>query len=62
MKLPPFQMLLEEHGPDVHRYLAARVGPVDADDCWQETMLSALRAYPGLRHQSNLRGWMLRIA
>jgi RNA polymerase sigma factor (sigma-70 family) len=62
MKLPPFQMLLDEHGSDVHRYLAARVGPVDADDCWQETMLSALRAYPGLRHQTNLRGWMLRIA
>ena len=55
-------MLLDEHGPDVHRYLAARVGPVDADDCWQETMLSALRAYPGLRHQTNLRGWLLRIA
>ena len=62
MRLPPFQMLLEEHGPDVHRFLAARVGPVDADDCWQETMLSALRAYPGLRHQTNLRGWLLRIA
>ena len=25
-------------------------------------MLSALRAYPGLRHQTNLRGWLLRIA
>ena len=62
MKLPPFQMLLEEHGADVHRYLAARVGPVDADDCWQETMLAALRAYAGLRHQTNLRGWLLRIA
>ena len=62
MRLPPFQILLEQHGADVHRYLAARVGPIDAEDCWQETMIAALRGYPGLRHQANLRGWLLRIA
>ncbi len=62
MRLPPFQTLIDLHGREVHRYLAACVGPIDADDCWQETMLAALRAYPGLRDDRNLRGWLLRIA
>ena len=62
MRLPPFQRLLEEHGEDVLRYLRAAVGRQDAEDCWQETMLAALRAYPRLRDARNLRGWLLRIA
>jgi RNA polymerase sigma factor (sigma-70 family) len=60
--LPPFQTLLDSHGRDVHRFLTANVGPVDADDCWQETWLSALRAYPSLQDASNLRGWVFTIA
>ncbi len=60
--LPPFQTLLDSHGRDVHRFLIANVGPVDADDCWQETWLSALRAYPSLNDASNLRGWVFTIA
>jgi RNA polymerase sigma factor (sigma-70 family) len=40
----------------------ARVGPVDADDCYQETWMSALRAYPDLRSDANLRGWLMTIA
>jgi RNA polymerase sigma factor (sigma-70 family) len=60
--LPPFQTLLDSHGRDVHRFLIANVGPVDADDCWQETWLSALRAYPSLQDASNLRGWVFTIA
>ena len=62
VKLPPFQSLLSDHGADVHRMLRAMVGPNDADDCWQETFLSALRAYPGLRSAENLRGWLMTIA
>ncbi|MGI8715303.1 MAG: RNA polymerase sigma factor [Solirubrobacteraceae bacterium] len=62
MALPPFQALLDAHGRDVHRFLRASVGAVDADDCYQETWLSALRAYPKLRDGSNLRGWLLTIA
>lgn len=62
MSLPPFQSLLDSHGRDVHRFLAATVGPLDADDCYQETWIAALRAYPRLRHSSNLRGWLLTIA
>ena len=60
--LPPFQSLLDEHAADLHRFLAASVGPHDGADCFQETVISALRAYPGLRHADNLRGWLFTIA
>ena len=60
--LPPFQSLIDSHGRDVHRFLIANVGPVDADDCWQETWLSALRAYPSLKQATNLRSWLFTIA
>ena len=62
MKLPPFQALLDEHRTDVYRFLVATVGPLDADDCFQETWISALRAYPNLRRGDNLRAWLFRIA
>ena len=62
MSLPPFQALLDAHGRDVHRFLIASVGSVDADDCYQETWLAALRAYPRLRDASNLKGWILTVA
>jgi RNA polymerase sigma factor (sigma-70 family) len=62
VSLPPFQSLLDAHGRDVHRFLGAMVGPVDADDCYQETWLAALRAYPEVRDPSNLRGWVFTIA
>jgi RNA polymerase sigma factor (sigma-70 family) len=62
MRLPPFQLLIDDHGDAVLRYLRAAVGSQDAEDCWQDTMLSALRAYPSLRDARNLRGWLLRIA
>jgi RNA polymerase sigma factor (sigma-70 family) len=62
MDLPPFQALLDRYGRDVHRFLLAQVGPVDADDCYQETWIAALRGYSGLQHATNLRGWLLTIA
>jgi RNA polymerase sigma factor (sigma-70 family) len=62
VELPPFQALLDAHGADVHRFLIASVGPVDADDCYQETWISALRAYPRLAGAENLRGWLFTIA
>jgi RNA polymerase sigma factor (sigma-70 family) len=60
--LPPFQWFLDAHRDDVYRFLVASVGPHDADDCFQETFASALRAYPRLRADSNLRAWVLTIA
>jgi RNA polymerase sigma factor (sigma-70 family) len=60
--LPPFQVLIDAHRDDVYRFLRASVGPHDADDCFQETFVAALRAYPRLRGDSNLRGWLFTIA
>jgi RNA polymerase sigma factor (sigma-70 family) len=62
VKLPPFQTLIDDHAADLHRFLVASVGPHDGADCFQETVVSALRAYPGLRHADNLRGWLFTIA
>ncbi|MEZ5169953.1 MAG: sigma-70 family RNA polymerase sigma factor [Acidimicrobiia bacterium] len=62
MSLPPFQRLLDQHSEAVYRFLVASVGPHDADDCFQETFLSAMRAYPRLRNDENLRGWILTVA
>jgi RNA polymerase sigma factor (sigma-70 family) len=60
--LPPFHTLLDAHAADLHRFLVASVGPHDGADCFQETVISALRAYPDLRHADNLRGWLFTIA
>jgi DNA-directed RNA polymerase specialized sigma24 family protein len=59
---PPFQRFLDHHRDDVWRYLVAAVGRDAADDCFQETFLAALRAYPRLRPASDLRAWVLTIA
>lgn len=59
---PPFQRLLDAYGRDVHRFLVASVGRLDADDCYQETWLAALRAYPTLRDDANLRSWVFTVA
>lgn len=61
-RLPPFQRFLDAHRDDVLRFLVASLGRHDADDAFQETFISALRAYPRLRPGSNLRGWVLTIA
>jgi RNA polymerase sigma factor (sigma-70 family) len=60
--LPPFQLVFDEHAQAVLTFLAGAVGSAEAEDCFQETMLSALRAYPRMRDASNLRGWLFTIA
>ncbi len=60
--LPPFQRFLDAEREVVWRYLVAQVGAAEAEDCFQETFIAALRAYPRLRAQSNLRAWVLTIA
>jgi RNA polymerase sigma factor (sigma-70 family) len=60
--LPPFQRFLDEHRDTVWRFLVSTVGPAEAEDCFQETFIAALRAYPRLREDSNLRAWVLTIA
>jgi RNA polymerase sigma factor (sigma-70 family) len=62
VKLPPFQAVLDDHREDVFRFLVALVGRQDADDCFQETLMSAIRAYPRLRPDANVRAWLFTIA
>ncbi|HKH79713.1 MAG TPA: sigma-70 family RNA polymerase sigma factor [Solirubrobacteraceae bacterium] len=59
---PPFQRFLDSNRDDVWRLLVSMVGPAEAEDCFQETFISALRAYPRVRADSNLRAWVLTIA
>jgi RNA polymerase sigma factor (sigma-70 family) len=60
--LPPFQTVLDEHSAAVMAILQGAVGRDGAEDCFQETFLAALRAYPRLEDARNLRGWLLTIA
>jgi RNA polymerase sigma factor (sigma-70 family) len=60
--LPPFQRFLDTHRDVVWRFLVRIVGRDDAEDCFQETFIAALRAYPRVRPDSNLRAWVLTIA
>ena len=59
---PPFQRFLDSHRDVVWRFLVSSVGPSEAEDCFQETFIAALRGYPRLRADSNLRAWVLTIA
>jgi RNA polymerase sigma factor (sigma-70 family) len=59
---PPFQRFLDAHREVVWRFLVSSVGLLDAEDCFQETFIAALRAYPRLRADSNLKAWVLTIA
>ncbi|MFV9636434.1 RNA polymerase sigma factor [Mycobacterium neumannii] len=58
----PFEDVVAEHGPTVLRVCRAVVGPVDAEDAWSETFLSALRAYPRLPADANVEAWLVTIA
>ena len=62
VKLPPFQRLLDAHGADLHRFCVAQAGPDHGPDCFQESVLAALRAYPSVQDDRNLRGWLFTIA
>jgi RNA polymerase sigma factor (sigma-70 family) len=58
----PFATVVSEHGPVVMRVCRAVLGPVDADDAWSETFLSAMKAYPDLPADANLEAWLVTIA
>jgi RNA polymerase sigma factor (sigma-70 family) len=58
----PFQAVVERYADDVWRFCASQVGVEPADDCFQDSMLAALRAYPRLRGPKAVRSWLMRIA
>lgn len=57
----PFQRFLDEHRAQVLGLLRALVGPDEAEDCFQETFIAALRGYERMdgRHP---RAWVMTIA
>ena len=62
MRVRPFEDVVAQHGATVLRVCRAVLGPVDAEDAWSETFLSALRAYPDLPADANVEAWLVRIA
>lgn len=60
--LPPFEDIVERHGPAVLRFCIAQVGVQRGEDCFQETMLAALRAYNEVRDARAVRSWLFAIA
>jgi RNA polymerase sigma factor (sigma-70 family) len=62
VEVPAFRDFLEANRATVYRFLTVAVGPHDADDCFQETFLAALRAYPRVTDGERLDRWILRIA
>ncbi|MHA7132800.1 RNA polymerase sigma factor [Oerskovia turbata] len=60
--MQPFERVVAEHGATVLRVCRAVLGPVDADDAWSETFLSALKAYPRLDEGANVEAWLVTIA
>jgi RNA polymerase sigma factor (sigma-70 family) len=62
VKVRPFEDVVADHGATVLRVCRAVVGPVDAEDAWSETFLSALRAYPDLPPDAKVEAWLVTIA
>src|SRR5207237_9291904 len=60
--LPPFEHVVAEHARVVLRVCRALLPPDDAQDAAAETFLAALRAYPRLRPDSDVRAWLVTIA
>ncbi|EWT02592.1 RNA polymerase sigma24 factor [Intrasporangium oryzae NRRL B-24470] len=58
----PFEQAVADHGAVVLRVCRAVVGPDDAEDAWSEAFLSALRAWPELPDDANVRAWLVTIA
>jgi RNA polymerase sigma factor (sigma-70 family) len=58
----PFEEIVAEHGAVVLRVCRSMLRGPEADDAWSETFIAALRAYPDLRPDSNIRGWLVTIA
>ena len=58
----PFQAFYVAHRAVVLRLLVGMVGPIDAEDCFQEAFLKALRAWPPPVQGRQLDAWVLTIA
>ena len=58
-----FENLIKEVRPDLHRYVAHMIGSVvDAEDIVQESLAKAYYSLTETISESNLRGWLFRVA
>src|SRR5215475_9652309 len=58
-----FENLIKDVRPDLHRYVAHMIGSVvDAEDVVQEALAKAYYSLTETISESNLRGWLFRIA
>jgi RNA polymerase sigma factor (sigma-70 family) len=62
MTKPTFEAVVADHGSTVLRVCNAVLGPIEADDAWSETFLSAMKAYPELPADANIEAWLVTIA
>nr|WP_274387817.1 sigma-70 family RNA polymerase sigma factor [Salsipaludibacter albus] len=59
----PFDPTATQYADTVLRVCRAVLGPTpEAEDAWSEAYLAALRAWPDLRPDSNVEGWLVTIA
>lgn len=59
---PPFDVLVERHGPALLRFCVARLGADRGEDAFQETLLAGLRHYDDLRDPGAAASWLFSIA
>lgn len=58
-----FEDLIKNIRPELHRYVARMIGSViDGEDVVQEALVKAYYSLPLENSESNLRGWLFRIA
>ncbi len=59
----PFDAAVRRHGETVLRVCRAVLGSdAEADDAWSETFLAALRAWPQLPDDTDVRAWLVTVA
>ena len=58
----PFERAVQQHSLVVLRFCRTLLEDQAAQDAWQEAFLSALKAWPQLPEEANVRAWLLAIA
>jgi RNA polymerase sigma-70 factor (ECF subfamily) len=61
-KAPAFDAIYREYQPKLLRYLDGMVGPTEAEELTQETLLKVSRSLATFREEAQLSTWIYRIA
>src|SRR5215468_2821956 len=63
ISLAELEALIKDIRPELHRYVAHMIGSaLDAEDAVQETLVKAYDSLALLNTQSNVQGWLFRVA